>query len=35
MDLGNKILELSEKYKDYTAGNLSKMIQVKSLSLEE
>ena len=30
-----KILELAEKYKDYTAENLSKMVQIKSLSLQE
>ena len=30
-----KILELAEKYKDYTAKNLSKMVQIKSLSLQE
>ena len=35
MDVSNKILELSEKYKDYTAKNLSEMIKIKSLSLEE
>jgi putative selenium metabolism hydrolase len=31
----SRILELAEKYKDYTAINLSKLIQQKSLSLEE
>lgn len=35
MDVSSKILELSEKYKDYTAKNLSEMIKIKSLSLEE
>jgi len=30
-----KINELSEKYSDYTAGNLSKLVQIKSLSLGE
>ena len=35
MDVSNKILELSDKYKDYTAKNLSEMIKIKSLSLEE
>ena len=30
-----KIKELSEKYRDYTANNLSKLIQIKSLSKEE
>lgn len=30
-----KINELSEKYRDYTAQNLSKLVQIKSLSLEE
>jgi putative selenium metabolism hydrolase len=30
-----KIMELAEKYKMYTAENLSKMIQIKSLSLQE
>jgi putative selenium metabolism hydrolase len=30
-----KIKELSEKYRDYTAQNLSKLVQIKSLSLEE
>lgn len=31
----NKIKELSEKYREYTANNLSKLIQIKSLSKEE
>ena len=30
-----KINELSEKYRDYTADNLSKLVQIKSLSLGE
>ncbi len=30
-----RIVELSEKYSDYTAQNLSKLIQIKSLSLQE
>jgi putative selenium metabolism hydrolase len=30
-----KINELAEKYKDYTAENLSKLVQIKSLSLGE
>ncbi len=30
-----KINELSEKYRDYTAENLSKLVQIKSLSLDE
>jgi putative selenium metabolism hydrolase len=30
-----KINDLSEKYRDYTAQNLSKLVQIKSLSLEE
>lgn len=34
-NLNKDILELSEKYKDYTAQNLSKLIKIKSLSLEE
>ncbi len=35
MELSKKILELSEKYKDYTAKNLSEMVKIKSLSLQE
>lgn len=35
MDFNQKILELSEKYKNYTAQNLSRMIQIKSLSGQE
>lgn len=34
-DIAKKINELAEKYKDYTAKNLSKLIQIKSLSLQE
>ncbi len=30
-----KIRELSEKYRDYTASNLSKLVQIKSLSTQE
>lgn len=30
-----KINELSEKYRDYTAGNLSKLVKIKSLSTQE
>jgi len=30
-----KINELSEKYRDYTAENLSKLVKIKSLSLQE
>ena len=30
-----KIRELSEKYRDYTAQNLSKLVQIKSLSTQE
>jgi putative selenium metabolism hydrolase len=30
-----EILELAEKYRDYTAKNLSKLVQIKSLSTEE
>jgi len=32
MDNAKKILELAEKYRDYTANNLSKLIKIKSLS---
>jgi putative selenium metabolism hydrolase len=35
MDWVKKINELSEKYRDYTAGNLSKLVKIKSLSKEE
>ena len=31
----NKINELSEKYRDYTANNLSKLVKIKSLSTHE
>ncbi len=31
----NQIVQLSEKYADYTAQNLSKLVQIKSLSLQE
>ena len=31
----DKIKELAEKYRDYTAKNLSKLVQIKSLSKEE
>jgi putative selenium metabolism hydrolase len=34
-DTFDKILELAEKHKEYTAQNLSKLIQIKSLSLSE
>lgn len=34
-DMNNKILELAEKYSDYTAKNLSKLVQIKSLSTQE
>jgi len=35
MELNEKILELARKYEMYTAENLSKMVQHKSLSLQE
>ena len=35
MATANQIYELANKYKNYTAENLSKLIQCKSLSLEE
>jgi len=35
MNTFDKIRELSEKYTDYTAANLSKLVQIKSLSLGE
>lgn len=35
MSLSKQILELAEKYRDYTAENLSKMVRIKSLSLQE
>lgn len=31
----NKINELSEKYRDYTAENLSRLVKIKSLSMQE
>lgn len=34
-ELIDRIKELSEKYKDYTALNLSKLVKIKSLSLQE
>jgi len=34
-EIAKKINELAEKYKDYTAQNLSKLIKIKSLSLQE
>jgi len=34
-DIFSKINDLSEKYRDYTARNLSKLVQIKSLSTEE
>ncbi len=34
-DLSKRILELAAKYKDYTAQNLSKLVQIKSLSMQE
>lgn len=33
--LANQINELATKYRDYTAGNLSKLVQIKSLSCGE
>jgi acetylornithine deacetylase/succinyl-diaminopimelate desuccinylase-like protein len=35
MDFSKQILELSEKYRDYTAKNLSRLVKIKSLSREE
>ncbi len=35
MDMSHKIMELAEKYRDYTAENLSKLVKIKSLSLGE
>ncbi len=35
MNLAKQIINLAEKYRDYTANNLSEMIQIKSLSLGE
>jgi putative selenium metabolism hydrolase len=34
-NLVNKVKELAEKYKDYTAQNLSNLVKIKSLSLQE
>jgi putative selenium metabolism hydrolase len=34
-EIAKKINELAEKYKDYTANNLSKLVKIKSLSMEE
>lgn len=34
-NISSKILELAEKYKDYTAENLSKLVKIKSVSLQE
>ncbi len=34
-NISKKILELAEKYSDYTAQNLSKLIQIKSVSMQE
>lgn len=34
-EIFKKIQELSEKYRDYTAQNLSKLVQIKSLSMQE
>ncbi|MCP4156574.1 MAG: YgeY family selenium metabolism-linked hydrolase [bacterium] len=33
--ISKEILELAEKYRDYTAENLSKLVKIKSVSLEE
>lgn len=35
MDIFNRINELAAKYSDYTAENLSKLIKIKSLSMQE
>jgi putative selenium metabolism hydrolase len=35
MDYAKRIIELAEKYRDYTAENLSKLVKIKSVSLEE
>jgi len=35
MEISKNILELSEKYRDYTAQNLSRLVKIKSLSREE
>ena len=34
-DIYKKINELAEKYRDYTAENLSKLVKIKSLSMQE
>ena len=34
-EIFNKINELAEKYKDYTASNLSKLVKIKSTSMQE
>ncbi len=34
-ELAKKINELAEKYKDYTAANLSKLVKIKSTSMKE
>lgn len=35
MDIAKQILDLSEKYRDYTAENLSKLVKIYSLSMQE
>jgi putative selenium metabolism hydrolase len=35
MELAAKILDLSRKYQDYTAGNLSELVKIESFSLKE
>jgi putative selenium metabolism hydrolase len=35
MELPAKILDLSRKYQDYTAGNLSELVKIESFSLKE
>lgn len=35
MEISNKVMELAEKYRDYTADNLSKLVKLKTLSLQE
>jgi len=34
-NIADQIISLSEKYRDYTAQNLSKLVKIKSVSLEE
>jgi putative selenium metabolism hydrolase len=34
-NISTRISELAEKYRDYTAGNLSKLVRIKSLSTKE